>query len=197
MSRLFSAPHFQKLLPWLLISLFLFWHVAGSPVALANFSPLLAICFTAAWLMPRSYLVGLPLLLIVLSDIARSPATFSQELSWLWPSYLVYVGVIFMSLTAKRNEVKVGGTFALLLGCSIAFYLVTNSASWVMDPYYSKTFSGWWQCLTVGQPGYPPTWQFFRNQLAGDMIFSLALLTAAGYFPAKAAATVPQATAVS
>jgi hypothetical protein len=61
-----------------------------------------------------------------------------------------------------------GGTLA----ASVFFYLVTNTGSWLGLTAYPQTFSGWVQALTVGLPGYPPTWTFFRNSLAGDLLFA-------------------------
>jgi hypothetical protein len=39
-------------------------------------------------------------------------------------------------------------------------------------PGYAPTFSGWVQALTVGLPGYAPTWMFFRNSLLSDFLFT-------------------------
>ncbi|MEO6786006.1 MAG: DUF6580 family putative transport protein, partial [Chthoniobacteraceae bacterium] len=44
------------------------------------------------------------------------------------------------------------------------------------EPGYAKTAAGWLQSLTVGLPGYPPTWIFYRNTLAGDMLFAVLFL---------------------
>ena len=52
------------------------------------------------------------------------------------------------------------------------FFVVTNTGSWLGLTAYPQTFAGWVQALTVGLPGYPPTWTFFRNSLAGDLLFA-------------------------
>ena len=57
-----------------------------------------------------------------------------------------------------------------LLG-AIIFYLVTNTASWMSLPY-AKTLAGWIQALTVGLPGFPQTWEFFRNNLLSGGLFT-------------------------
>lgn len=59
-----------------------------------------------------------------------------------------------------------------VLGCSVLFYLVTNSAAWLGDPYYAKTSAGWWQAMTVGHLEFPATLWFFRNTLIGDLLFT-------------------------
>jgi hypothetical protein len=58
-----------------------------------------------------------------------------------------------------------------LLG-AVIFYLVTNTASWIFNPEYPRTLAGWIQALTSGIPGYPPTWEFFRNTLISGGLFT-------------------------
>jgi hypothetical protein len=62
-----------------------------------------------------------------------------------------------------------------LLG-AIIFYLITNTASWLFNPFnnpeYVKTFAGWFIALTKGTAGYPETWQFFRNTLLSGGLFT-------------------------
>jgi hypothetical protein len=54
------------------------------------------------------------------------------------------------------------------------FYLITNTFSWLSDPGYVKNLAGLIQSLTVGLAQYSatPTWMFFRNSLASDLIFT-------------------------
>ncbi len=52
------------------------------------------------------------------------------------------------------------------------FYLVTNTASWLVLPDYEKTLAGWIRALTRGTPQHPPTWEFFRNTLASGGLFT-------------------------
>jgi hypothetical protein len=54
---------------------------------------------------------------------------------------------------------------------ALLFYIVTNTAAWVSLPY-AKTLAGWIQAITTGLPGYPPTWEFFRNTLMSGGIFT-------------------------
>jgi hypothetical protein len=59
-----------------------------------------------------------------------------------------------------------GGLIGALL-----FYIVTNTAAWI-NLSYTKTLAGWIQAITIGLPGYPPTWQFFRNTLLSGGLFT-------------------------
>ncbi len=71
---------------------------------------------------------------------------------------------------------KPKSSFAKLLGGgllgAVLFYFVTNTASWISNPAYAKTLAGWIQTLTTGVPGFPPTWEFFRNTLLSGGLFT-------------------------
>ena len=57
---------------------------------------------------------------------------------------------------------------------ALLFYLISNTASWLQLPGYAKTFAGWIQALTVGLPGFPPTWTFLlKTLLSGGLFASL------------------------
>ena len=58
-----------------------------------------------------------------------------------------------------------------LLG-ALLFYLVSNTVSWLTVPGYAKTIAGWVQALTVGLPGFPPTWVFGLKSLLGTGLFT-------------------------
>ena len=77
-----------------------------------------------------------------------------------------------------------------LLG-AILFYLVTNTASWLFNPFhnpeYTKNLAGWIIALTKGTGGYPTTLEFFRNTLLSGGLFT-ALFAAAQKFTAESPA---------
>jgi len=58
------------------------------------------------------------------------------------------------------------------LAGAVLFYLVTNTTAWLQNPAYAKTLAGWFQALTTGVPGLPPTWTFFRNTLLSGGLFT-------------------------
>jgi hypothetical protein len=47
------------------------------------------------------------------------------------------------------------------------------------------------QAFTVGKPGFPPTWLFFRNAAAGGALFTAVIVYAIRYYG------TPQATALT
>jgi hypothetical protein len=62
-----------------------------------------------------------------------------------------------------------------LVGATL-FYLFTNTASWLLNPFknpeYTRDLAGWLTALTLGTKGYPPTWEFFRNTLLSGGLFT-------------------------
>lgn len=153
------------------------WRIVGAhaPV-LANFAPLMALTFCSAVYFRDKRFWLVPFVALTLSDLYLNhyyAAVFHEE--WSWPSVvtrLVCFGFAlpFGALVAtKKNWLTLlGGT----LGCSLFFYLATNTDAWLRDPYYVKSAAGWWQALTIGRPEFPPTIWFFRNTLVSDLVFT-------------------------
>jgi hypothetical protein len=144
--------------------------------ALGNFSPLMALAFCGAVYFRDKRLWFVPVAALTLSDLFLDPyysTTFHE--TWLWPSVvlrtLCFVSAIPIGAMVARRKNWLG-LFAGALGCSILFYLVTNTDAWVRDPAYVKTAAGWLQAMTVGRPEYPPTIWFFRNTLVSDLAFT-------------------------
>jgi len=92
-------------------------------------------------------------------------------LLFLAPNYLAYAALILLGkwITGRaRFVVLLGGG---ILG-ALVFYFVTNTGAWLQNPEYPKTLAGWVQALTVGTPGWPHTWEFFRNTLLSGGLFT-------------------------
>lgn len=150
-----------------------------SPETLPNFSPLMAAALCGAVFIPGLPGLFIPVVALLISDTllnARYGAPFlSVQLLWTLPCYLIAVGFGWM-LRARRAGLWpiLGGT----LVASVIFYVLTNTGSWLGLPAYPQTVAGWVQALTVGLPGYPPTWTFLRNSLAGDLLFAAFFVAA-------------------
>ncbi len=144
--------------------------------ALENFSPWMAIAFTGTLVFSRRvpFLI-IPLLLVAI-DLAASGFQAVMHVEAL----AVYGSFALAAWVASRYRGQIGILASILgvLGCAIAFYLVTNTVSWFSDPAYAKNISGWLQALTTGIPGLPPTFWFLRNSLLSDLSFSILLLAA-------------------
>jgi hypothetical protein len=152
------------------------WRIAGAHVpALSNFAPLMALTFCGAVYFRDKRLWLVPFVALTLSDLYLNhyyATAFNQ--SWSWPSVATRLLCFGFALplgslvASKKNWLSL---FGGALGCSLFFYIATNTDAWWRDPFYVKTAGGWLQALTVGRPEFPPTIWFFRNTLASDMIF--------------------------
>jgi hypothetical protein len=152
---------------------------------LHNFSPLAAIALCGAIYFPRRAAVAGPLVALLVSDVALNASYGVPLLGWrMLPEYLALGISITMGLALRARPRALPIVGASLAG-SIAFYLITNSADWLADPAYAKNAAGWLQALTTGVPGYPPTWVFFRNSLASDLIFTVLFLACMAWRPAR------------
>ena len=167
------------------------WRIVGvqSP-ALANFAPLMALTFCGAVYLRDKRLWLVPFAALTLSDLFLDPyySTVLRE-EWLWPS-VVLRALCFVCALPIGSAVARHKTWLTLLGgalgCSLIFYVVTNTDAWVRDPAYAKTLAGWAQALTIGRPEFPPTLFFFRNTLLSDLVFT-GLFAGAMEFAARRA----------
>ena len=143
---------------------------------LENFTPWMALAFTGTLVFPRrvTFLL-IPLLLVGIDSAATGPASVLP-----WEALSVYPCFALASWLAARwrGQLSLVGSLLGVAGCTIAFYLITNTISWISAPAYAKTLSGLLQALTTGEPGYAPTWSFLMNSLVSDLGFSLLLLAA-------------------
>jgi len=140
--------------------------------ALENFTPWMALAFTGTLIFSKR----VPFLLIplLLAAVDITATGFHGE------ALTVYLCFGIAALLASRWRGRMGmvGTLLGVAGCSLLFYLTTNTVAWLSNPAYAKNFAGWVQALTTGEPGYLPSWYFLRNSLLSDLGFSLLLLAA-------------------
>jgi len=144
---------------------------------LPNFSPWMALAFAGTLLFPKvlpwwsvvAAMVGLDLV-VQGSVILANPGTMG----------LVYGCFGVAAFVGSRMRGRVGGLGVVggAVVCSLVFYGVTNTLSWMAMPEYARSVAGWVQAMTSGLPGFPPTWTFLRNSLLSDAGFSLLLVLA-------------------
>lgn len=171
----------QRALPFIVFAIVLgFARVFGAITSdsLVNFQPLGALLFCGmalfGWrglILPAfAWLVTLPF-----TNIAQGYVWYSTILTPL----LGFAAMIALARLFRKSSP--GKVFLGSLAGAIAFYLVTNTLSWVSDPLYTtKSFATWIQALTVGLPQFAatPTWVFFRNALLAQGLFSALFLVA-------------------
>lgn len=156
----------------------------------SNFSAATALAFCAGVYLSGAMRWWLPLGTMCLTDVALNLFYYHTAPigGYLLLNYLIYAALIGfgqqMGNRASFLKLLAGG----LLG-AIAFYLITNTLAWLENPAYARTLAGWFQALTSGQPGFPPTWVFFRNTLLSGGMFT-ALFVAAMKLTAPAESPV-------
>ena len=137
-----------------------------------NFAPLMALSFCAAIYWPPALAFFIPIGALFLSDLWLNHYYHFPLLSWeMIAIYFSYF--IAWNLGCWVKQHKSWGT--VLGGCfmgSTLFYLATNTSSWLFEPLYEKSFRGWFQAITVGLPGYAPTYLFFKTSLISDLLFT-------------------------
>ncbi len=166
---LFAAVVVYRLLPVLL------GMKLDQPEWLPNFSPMAALCLCGAAFLPRRLAIVLPAVALFGTDLVLNAhfgfPLFTVEFLGKTVAFAAVAAVGWM----LRKNARPGVILPAVLGGSLFFYIVTNTASWLTltEPSYAKTAAGWLQALTTGLPGYAPTWVFYRNTLAGDVLFAV------------------------
>ena len=159
---------------WLPLVLMLVFAASRWPGMLPqNFSAAHALLFCAAFWLPGWMGWVLPLATIIVTDVLlnlfhyNEPALASELISnWM----ILALFVVLAKWLAKRRSY--GRVFLGMLLGALLFYLVSNTVSWMVNPAYAKTIAGWVQALTVGLPGFPPTWVFGLKSLLGTGLFT-------------------------
>jgi hypothetical protein len=139
-----------------------------------NFSPLTAVALCgAAYLPRRAVAAALPLLILLASDLVLNLFVYHAPLlSWdILPRYAALALVVGLGF-ALRGNVRLASLLGASFVSSLLFYAITNTGSWLSEPAYAKSLSGWFQALTVGLPGYAPTFSFYRQTLLSDLLFT-------------------------
>ena len=157
-----------------------------------NFSAAYAIAFCAGVYLPKRMAWWIPLGALLATDILINSFFYhvgAFHISMLG-NYLAFALVIWLGtkFSARTSWLKLLG--GGVLG-AIIFYLITNTAAWLQLPDYPKTFGGLVQALTVGTPGWPHTWEFFRNTLLSGGLFT-GLFAGAMKLEEKSEAEVPE-----
>jgi len=149
-----------------------------------NFSAAYALVFCAGVYFTGRMAWWLPLGTMLITDIGLN-LYYSLALGWdVWTAkniaYQSFNYVAYLALIWLGRRFKPQSSFVKLLSGGIVgailFYLITNTASWLFNPFhnpeYTKTLAGLLKALTTGTSGWPQTWEFFRNTLLGGGLFT-------------------------
>ena len=154
------------------------WHAVDQegnlePLLPYNFSAAHALLFCAAFWLPGWLGWVLPMATIIVTDLLLNSFVYNEPLLLqssipIWITLGIFV-VLAKWLAKRRSYGRV--FFGTLIG-TLLFYLVSNTMAWFGNPAYVKSFAGWIQALTVGLPGFPPTWFFGLKSLLGTSLFT-------------------------
>ena len=165
------------------------WRIlAVSSPELANFAPLMALAFCGGVYFQSRWMWLVPFAALGLSDLYINHY-YAVQFHYPFPlrewfvRLLCFAAGLGLGRLASRRRSWLN-LLSGILGSSVLFYLVTNTASWLgwsgeLD--YAQTFAGWWQAMTVGLPQYAPTLFFFRNTFASDLLFTAGFALAMEY----------------
>ena len=142
---------------------------------LSNLAPFAAIALCSAAYFPSRFKFSVPMVALFLSDVILnvhySASLFTGHILGRYLA-LALIGCIGLVL---QNRASLKTLLPASIVSSTLFYFISILFSWLSDPGYIKNFAGLIQALTVGLPQYSatPSWMFFRNSLASDLLFTV------------------------
>jgi len=164
------------------------WQTTGAAAAhlaeplaswLPGFCPLSAVALCAGAFLPRRLAFALPLSILFVSDVAINlhygASLFTAAMLGRYLLLALICG-FGLRLRGANRQLGFGSTLLATMAASTFFYLTTNTLIWAGAVEYPQTLAGWWQALTTGLPGYPPSWVFYRNALVSDGLYSMVFV---------------------
>ncbi len=130
------------------------------------FTPVAAALLYFGARMPRKY-VWIPVAALAASDLILTKVVYGYALpadtfiTWAWYLPTVLFGGV---LATNTKSWRVLGA---ALGASVSFFIVSNLGVWAVWAMYPKTLGGLTAAYVAGLP-------FFRNDVAGDLVFTAA-----------------------
>ena len=138
--------------------------------SLFAFTPVVAALLYFGYKQPRSRL-WIALLAFAAGDLALSRLVYhypiSADLLFTWA---FYAAALWLGSLLKDNLSIPRVAGASLTG-SIAFFVISNFAVWALWNMYPHTLAGLGECYVAALP-------FFRNAVAGDLVFTAVLFGA-------------------
>ncbi len=142
-----------------------------------NFSPVEAIAlFGGAYFASRAWAVAVPLVALLVSDIALGLSMGGDYWSYVATSmtfWSVYLCIALSSIVGFGLRGRVSGPRVLGYGVmgSVLFFLVTNFAVWMV----ATPISGHNACVAGLGSCYVAAIPFFKNTLLGTLVYSAVL----------------------
>ncbi len=137
-----------------------------------NFTPLLAISFLgASYFQKKWQSLIIPLLVLFLSDLIIG------FYSYMWSVYFSLALIALVGSYINKN-ISPLARLSYLIGASLFFYFLTNTAYFFTGISYPLTLSGYVTCLVAAIP-------FFKNALAGDIVYGVLFVLSAEFLRSK------------
>jgi hypothetical protein len=145
------------------------------PGSQPNFQPLVAMFFCGALLAPGWRGFAIPM--------ALWAATYPFGVGPIYDASVFATTLVALALTFGFGSLISRRSFPTLLagsvGAAVIFHLVTNTAAWLGDPMYAKSFHGFWQSIWTGPVSSEiPSWVFLRNLAAANLLFTCVFASA-------------------
>ena len=147
--------------------------------AMANVSPLAALALCGGMLLPRKMAAITTFAAFIISDVVLNWHYGFPLLNPFSIVLLASFAIIFLCGWALRGKATIWIALGGAAGSAALFYLTSNTAAFLFDPWYPMSFQGWMQALTLGRPDFQPaTWVFGLRMLAGNLLFAAAFYLA-------------------
>ena len=156
-----SSPSTNR---WLALGLVVLGIVARLVPHPWNAAPVTAIALFAGTYLSKRWGILLPLAIMVVSDALI-----------MWHRTAPFNWLAFALAGTLGWWLRRGPTSGRILGASLAgsclFFLVSNFGVWALEDMSPRTHQGLWECYLAGLA-------FFRNTVAGDLVYTVLLFGA-------------------
>jgi hypothetical protein len=133
-----------------------------------NFAPVTAIALFAGVYLNKKYAFIIPVIAMLISDAFIG---FYSGIQWVYGSFIL-IALIGLWLKHRIENAGAGKKTAYVAGttivASVLFFIITNFGVWISGMLYEMSFKGLIQCYTMAIP-------FFKNTLAGDLVYTAAM----------------------
>jgi len=131
---------------------------------LPNATPITALIFASSIYFGRTFSFIIPFSVLLLTDLIIG---FYDPMIM----FSVYSSFAFIALVSWLSRTRPGilSTGYSVLGASLIFFIVTNTAVWWFSPWYAKSFAGLLYCFELALP-------FLRNMMLGDLVYTPLIL---------------------
>lgn len=128
------------------------------------FTPVAASLLYFGARMPRKY-VWIPVALFAASDVILTKVVYGYALpADTYISWAYYLAIVLFGGVLMTNS-KAWRVLGAALGASVFFFIISNFGVWAAWAMYPKTLGGLMTAYVAGLP-------FFRNDVAGDLVFT-------------------------